>query len=81
MRTVLSASLRTHTRRYVAAFVAVMVAVGFVIATNAVGSAARSGLSAEVEHAYRGADLVVGADYGLDRSQVAPVELKSSSSP
>lgn len=74
MRTVLRASLRTHTRRYVAAFVAVMVAVGFVIATNAVGSAARSGLSAEVEHAYRGADLVVGADYGLDRSQVAPVE-------
>ncbi len=74
MRTVLRASLRTHTRRYVAAFVAVMVAVGFVIATNAVGSAAKSGLSGEVERAYRGADLVVGQDGGLDRSQVAPVE-------
>lgn len=74
MRTVLRASLRTHTRRYVAAFVAVMVAVGFVIATDAVGSAARSGLSAEVERAYRGADLVVGQDHGLDRTQVGPVE-------
>lgn len=66
MRTVLLASLRTHTRRYVAALVAVLVAVGFIVATNAVGSAARSGLSAGVAEAYRGADLVVGEDYGID---------------
>jgi putative ABC transport system permease protein len=69
MRTVLRASLRTHTRRYVAALLAVMVAVGFVVATNAVGSAARNGLSAGVERAFRGADVVVGEDYGLEQQQ------------
>ena len=66
MRTVMLASLRTHTRRYVAALLAVTIAVGFVVATNAIASAAKSGLSAGVDEAYRGADLVVGDDYGID---------------
>ncbi len=71
MRTVLLASLRTYTRRYVGAVVAVVVAVGFVVATNAIGSAAKSGLSEGVAQAYRGADLVVGdVDAGIDREDV-----------
>ncbi|WP_200914399.1 ABC transporter permease, partial [Aeromicrobium sp. Leaf272] len=73
MRTVMLASLRTHTRRYVAALLAVTIAVGFVVATNAIASAAKSGLSAGIDEAYRGADLVVGDDYGIGTDDVAPV--------
>ncbi|MCR4513350.1 ABC transporter permease [Aeromicrobium sp. 50.2.37] len=73
MRTVMLASLRTHTRRYVAALLAVTIAVGFVVATNAIASAAKSGLSAGIDEAYRGADLVVGDDYGIDTDDVSPV--------
>lgn len=72
MRTVLLASLRTHTRRYVAALLAVTIAVGFVVATDAIASAAKSGLSAGVDEAYRGADLVVGDDYGIDAADIRP---------
>lgn len=70
MRTVLLASLRTHTRRYLAALVAVVVAVGFVVATNAIASAAKSGLAAGVAEAYRGTDLVVGGDQGMSADGV-----------
>lgn len=71
MRTVLLASLRTHTRRYVAAVVAVTIAVGFVVVTNALASSAKNGLSAGVADAYAGADLVVGDEYGLSDDDVA----------
>ncbi|MEG9227156.1 ABC transporter permease [Aeromicrobium sp. Sec7.5] len=64
MRTVLLASLRVHTRRYVAALLAVGLAVAFVVATDALSSAARSGLNAGVGAPYAGADLVVGESYG-----------------
>lgn len=65
MRTVLIASLRAHTRRYVAAFVAVTIAVGFVVVTNALASATKDGLSQGVEDAYPASDLVVGERYGI----------------
>lgn len=59
MRSVLLASLRTHTRRYVAAALAVAIAVAFVVVTDALASSARGGLTAEVGQPYEGADLVV----------------------
>ncbi|WP_205473169.1 FtsX-like permease family protein [Nocardioides sp. SYSU D00038] len=59
MRTVLLASLRTHTRRYVAAVLAVTIGVGFVVATNAIASAARDGMVAGVALPYDDADAVV----------------------
>lgn len=59
MRSVLLASLRTHTRRYVAAVLAVAIAVAFVVVTDALASSARGGLTAEVGQPYESADLVV----------------------
>lgn len=59
MRTVLLASLRTHTRRYVAAAVAVVIGVAFVVVTSALSSATKDGLVAGVELPYRGADAVI----------------------
>ncbi|SKB07801.1 ABC transporter permease [Aeromicrobium choanae] len=68
MRTVLFASLRTHTRRYVSALVAVAIAVAFVVVIDAIGSGARSGVAASVEAAYPQADLVVGEEYGISET-------------
>lgn len=65
MRTVLLASLRTHTRRYVAALLAVGIAVAFVVVTDALASSARGGLTGEIGKPYEGADLVVSGS-GLD---------------
>lgn len=59
MRTVLLASLRTHTRRYVAAVLAVAIAVAFVVVTDAIASAARGGLTDEIGKPYERGDLVV----------------------
>ncbi len=73
MRTVTLGSLRTHTRRYVAALLAVTIAVGFVVVTNALASATKNGLSAGVERAYDGADLVVGDEYGMPEEDVDTV--------
>ncbi|WP_375000723.1 ABC transporter permease [Aeromicrobium sp. CTD01-1L150] len=70
MRSVLVASLRTHTRRYVAALLAVTIAVGFVVVTNALASATKNGLSAGVDAAYPGADLVVGDEVGIPEEDV-----------
>jgi len=69
MRSVLVASLRTHTRRYVAALVAVTIAVGFVVVTNALASATKAGLAAGVGDTYRG-DLVVGDPFGVPEADV-----------
>ena len=66
MRTVLLASMRVHARRYVAAVVAVVIGVAFVVTTGAVASAARDGMVAGVEAAYSGADVVVS---GIDGNQ------------
>jgi putative ABC transport system permease protein len=59
MRTVWLGSLRTHTRRYVSAALAVAVGVAFVIVTAALASSTRSGLSAGLDAPYRHADAVV----------------------
>ena len=66
MRTVLLASLRTHTRRYVAAALAVVIGVGFVVVTAALSSATRNGLVSGVELPYANADTVVTDVNGED---------------
>jgi len=59
MRTVLWASLRTHTRRYGAALLAVVVGSAFIVVTAALSSAIRDGLTAGLGEPYDGADAVV----------------------
>ena len=59
MRTVLLASLRRNTRRYVASALAVVIGVAFVIVTNALSSATRDGLTADVGAPFAAVDLVV----------------------
>ncbi|WP_214401900.1 FtsX-like permease family protein [Pseudonocardia lacus] len=65
MRTVLLASLRTHLRRYVAAAVAVVVGVAFVVVVGVLTAGARAGLMDGFGAPYRGADHVVVADPGV----------------
>ncbi|WP_181312016.1 FtsX-like permease family protein [Nocardioides campestrisoli] len=60
MRTVLLASLRRHTRRYVASGVAVVIGVTFIMVTSGVSSAMREGLTADVGAPYEGVDVVLG---------------------
>ncbi len=59
MRSILLASLRTHTRRYLAAVLAVTIGVSFIVVTAALSSAARDGMQAGVAVPFEGADLVV----------------------
>jgi putative ABC transport system permease protein len=59
MRTVLLASLRTHTRRYVAAAIAVTASVAFVVAIGVLAAGAKSGLTDGTGSPYRNADHVV----------------------
>ncbi|QCW49478.2 ABC transporter permease [Nocardioides dongxiaopingii] len=66
MRTVVLASLRTHTRRYVAAALAVVIGVAFVVTTAALSSATRDGLTRGVSAPYDGADVVVTGLSGRD---------------
>jgi len=79
MRTVLRASLRTHTRRYISAAVAVVIGVSFIVVTSLLSDATRAGLVAGVEVPYRGADVVVtdvDADEAariVDRARTQPV--------
>ncbi|OZM76952.1 FtsX-like permease family protein [Pseudonocardia sp. MH-G8] len=61
MRTVFLASLRTHTRRYVAAAIAVTVSVAFVVAIGVLTAGARAGLMEKSGAPFRGADYVVDA--------------------
>lgn len=70
MRTVLLASLRTHTRRYVAAALAVIIGVAFVIGTARLTSAAREGLTSGVEAPYDGADIVLTAVDGTQADRL-----------
>ncbi|MGI5128403.1 ABC transporter permease [Pseudonocardia sp. CA-107938] len=62
MRSVFRASLRTHTRRYVAAAVAVLVSVAFVVVIGVLTDGARAGFMAGSGAPYRGADHVVDVD-------------------
>jgi putative ABC transport system permease protein len=59
VRTVILASMRTYARRYVAALVAVVIATAFIVAINALSSAARTGSAEAVDQQYGTADLVV----------------------
>jgi putative ABC transport system permease protein len=59
MRTVFRASLRTHARRYVAASVAVIASVAFIVAIGVLAAGARSGLVDGTGSPYRNADHVV----------------------
>jgi len=58
MRSVLLASLRTNTRRYVASAVAVVIGVTFVVTIAAISSAARGGLVSSVGAPFADADVV-----------------------
>ncbi|KAA1397883.1 ABC transporter permease [Aeromicrobium ginsengisoli] len=57
MRSVILASMRTYARRYVAAFVAVLIATGFIVAINTLSAAAREGANETVGKQYLGADV------------------------
>lgn len=59
MRSVLLASLRHHTRRYVASAIAVVIGVGFVVATGMLTGATREGLTADVGAPTAGLDTMV----------------------
>jgi putative ABC transport system permease protein len=61
MRTVFLASLRTHARRYVAAAIAVIASVAFVVVIGVLAAGARAGLMESDGAPYRGADYVVSA--------------------
>lgn len=73
MRSVLIASLRIYARRYVAAVLAVMIAVAFVVVTNGLTMATKAAISSDVAITYPAADLVVGDDYGISDGDVAEV--------
>ncbi|MFC7496882.1 MULTISPECIES: ABC transporter permease [unclassified Nocardioides] len=70
MRTVLRASLRTHTRRYVSAAVAVVIGVSFIVVTSMLSEATRAGLVAGVGVPYRGADVVVSDIDAADAARI-----------
>lgn len=59
MRTVLIASLRHHTRRYVASALAVIIGVAFIVATDGLAGALRDGMTADVGKPYAAASFVV----------------------
>jgi putative ABC transport system permease protein len=62
MRGVLLASLRHHTRRYVAAALAVVIGVAFVVVTGMLTSATREGLTTDVGAPVAAVDHVVSVD-------------------
>ena len=62
MRTVLLASLSHYTRRYVAAALAVVIGVAFVVVTGMLTGATREGLTADVGAPVAGVDRVVRVD-------------------
>ncbi|MDM4790295.1 ABC transporter permease [Pseudomonas aeruginosa] len=59
MRTILIASLRIYARRYIAAGIAVIVSVAFIVTVGTLIAGARAGLMATDGAPYRGADYVV----------------------
>lgn len=59
MRTVVLASMRTYARRYVAALIAITIATAFIVAINALSSAAREGSEQSVDQQYRNVAVAV----------------------
>jgi putative ABC transport system permease protein len=70
MRTVLVASMRHHTRRYVAASVAVVIGVAFIVVIGMLTGATRSGLTADAGAPVSGVDLVVSPDAPRDAQRL-----------
>ncbi|GAA3516700.1 ABC transporter permease [Nocardioides daeguensis] len=70
MRTVLLASLRTHTRRYGAALLAVVIGSAFIVVTAALSSSMREGLTAGLGQPYDGADAVVDSPSAADAARL-----------
>ncbi|MEV5003270.1 FtsX-like permease family protein [Nocardioides sp. LML1-1-1.1] len=70
MRTVLLASLRTHTRRYGAALLAIVVGVVLVLVTAALSSSVRDGLTTGLADPYDGADAVLDRPSAADASKL-----------
>ena len=70
MRTVFLASLRTHTRRYVAATVAVVVSVAFVVVIGVLNAGARRGLMDSLGARFRkaGQPHLVGPPFAHGRA-------------
>lgn len=66
MRTVLLASLRHHGRRYLAAGLAVVIGVAFVVVTAGLSSSARYGIEQQVAAPFAGADAVLTGVEGRD---------------
>ncbi|NHA00803.1 hypothetical protein G5V59_14945 [Nocardioides sp. W3-2-3] len=69
MRTVLLASLRTHTRRYGAALLAIVVGVVLVLVTAALSSSVRDGLTSGLADPYDGADAVLDRPSAADAAK------------
>ncbi|TQK73228.1 ABC transporter permease [Nocardioides sp. SLBN-35] len=70
MRTVIWASLRTHTRRYGAALLAVVIGSAFIVVTAALSSAMREGLTAGLGEPYAGATAVVDSPSAADAAEL-----------
>ena len=70
MRTVLLASVRHHTRRYVAASLAVVIGVAFVVMTGMLTAATRAGLTADVGAPVAAVDHVVTVDDPRDAERL-----------
>lgn len=73
MRTVLLASMRHHTRRYVAASVAVVIGVAFVVVIGMLTGATRAGLTADVGAPVDGVDHVVTTDDGREATRLLDI--------
>lgn len=79
MRSVLLGTLRTQSRRYVSAALAIIIAVAFVVITGALTSSARSGLTAGIDAPYLHADAVIDRpDVELAESIVAQAPDRTS---
>jgi putative ABC transport system permease protein len=70
MRTVILASLRTHTRRYGAALLAVVIGSAFIVVTAALSSSMRAGLTAGLGEPYDGATAVVDSPSAADAGRL-----------
>jgi putative ABC transport system permease protein len=77
MRTVLVASMRHHTRRYVAASVAVAIGVAFIVVVGMLTGATRSGLTADVGAPVRGVDHVVTTSTTQDVTRLVAAAAES----
>ena len=71
MRVVTLASVRMYARRYIAAGIAVVLGVGFVVAATSMGSAARNGVRASLGEQYAAADVIVRAESSRDARVLA----------